>query len=449
MNVELSYHPHPAQLEIHKNRSRFRVVVCGRRFGKTTLAANELIVAALKYPGSLNWYVAPTYRQAKQIAWEILQKYCPAEAVAKKNEAELSLTLYNGSKIELKGADSPDSLRGVGVNFLVVDEVASIRNWDWLWQEVLRPTLTDVAGRAIFISTPKGFNHLYNLYLKRWSKDGPEDPDIASWVFKSSANPYLPKEELEKAKQELSPDYYAQEYEADFRKYTGLVYRDFSRETHVIAPFEIPQEWEIARSMDFGFTNPTVCLWIAIDHDDNWFIFHEYYEVGKHLDYVAGVINSHPLSRRVSVTFGDPSGAQEISDFSQRGIYITPATKDVGTSSLNWVRFKIEKVTEQLKKQYGHSLILPLDPPRYIPDAPRLFVFSNCLNTIREFETYRWRENAEGAVSDLNNPDQPEKANDHAMDALGYFAVSFKRMPDLDPLTINPPAEDAKWRIGE
>jgi phage terminase large subunit len=427
MKYDEVYHPHEKQLEVHRDRSRFRVLVCGRRFGKTTFAVNELIVNGLKEQRSINWYVAPTYRQAKQIAWSMLLHFCPKEIIAKTNETELRVELYNGSIIELKGADNPDSLRGVGINLLIIDEVASIRNYDWLWQEVLRATLTDTQGRAIFIGTPKGFNHFYSLYNR-----GQEEGEYKSWRFKTSDNPFINKEEIEKAKGELTPDYFAQEYEADFRKYVGLVYKDFNRETHIIDSFEIPTEWAIYRGIDFGSTNPTACLWIAVDGDDNWFISSEYYEAGQTIDYHAGRINADQFSQRVKQSFGDPSGAQWISEFATRGVYITPANKETGTSDQNWVRYGIGMVETKLKSIPGHS-VPPVQGGKPLLESglPSLFVFRDCENLIGEFEHYRWKEKTESQATDLNQPDMPEKANDHLMDALRYFACSYKKVGDV------------------
>jgi phage terminase large subunit len=368
----------------------------------------------------LYWIVSPTFRQSKQIHWRELQKEFPEGWVTDKNETELSFTLRNGSRIELKGAENPDSLRGVKLRGLVIDEIASIRNWDWLWSEVLRPTLTDYEAPAIFISTPKGFNHFHDLYLQ-----GQGLGSYKSWRFNSYDNPYIPKEEIDQAKKELTEDTFAQEYLADFRKFTGLVYKEFQREVHVIEPFNIPEGWQVFRGFDFGSTNPTVIVWIAVDGDDNWFIVSEHYATGGTIDYHAGICNSNPFSKRVAQTYGDPSGAQWISEFAQRGIYITSANKEVGTSFNSWVRFGIEKVAEKLKAIPGKNTA---SISRYNQTGEcGLYVFSNCINTIREFETYRWKEKGVSQAQDLNEPDVPEKANDHAMDALRYFAVSWTK----------------------
>ncbi|HEX9504119.1 MAG TPA: terminase family protein [Patescibacteria group bacterium] len=422
MNVKL----HVGQLEVAKDEHRFRIICAGRRWGKSVLSALIILQWATKNKG-LYWIVSPSYRQAKQIHWLQLKRLVPIAWIDKKNEVELSITLKNGSTIELKGAENPDALRGVKLRGLVIDEIASIRNWPWLWQEVLRATLTDYQAPVIFISTPKGYNHFYDLYNAGQTSQS----DYKSWRFTSYDNPYIKKEEIDHAKTELTEDTFAQEYLADFRKFTGLVYKGFQRELHVIDPFDIPESWDVYRCMDFGSTNPTTCLWIATDGDYNFFISDEYYTTNRTIDEHAGIINARPLSQRVTQTFGDPSGAQWIKEFEWRKIWITPATKELTQQFNSWVRLGIEKVAEHLKPTPGRSV--PIIQPRNMYTSsieqamPSLFVFSTCTNTIREFETYRWKEKSVREAQDINEPDVPEKANDHALDALRYFMVSYKK----------------------
>ena len=431
---------HEKQKEIFFDQHRFRVVCAGRRWGKSVLARIAVLDWATKNPGRY-WIVSPTYRQGKQNHWEGLQHEIPQQWVAKKNEVELSITLKNGSVIELKGAENPDSLRGVKLRGLVVDEIASIRNWSWLWQEVLRPTLTDYEAPSVFISTPKGFNHFYELY-----KQGQlSDSTYKSWRFTSYDNPFIPKGEIDEAKKELTEDTFYQEYMADFRKYTGLVYKEFDRAVHVIEPFDIPDGWLIYRAVDFGSTNPTACLWIGVDGDNNWYIIDEHYQTGETIDFHAGVINSKSLPGRVTSTFGDPSGSQWISEFAQRGIYITPANKETGQNQEGWVRFGIEKVAEKLKSVPGHTIGSLPSTGSSDAGMPSLFIFRTCTNTIREIETYRWKEKSVTQAQDLNAPEAPEKANDHAMDALRYFAVSYKKSSD-DYDDVNQGLR-SKWSI--
>src|SRR3990167_3056407 len=422
MEVHLS----PWQSKVWDDTHRFRIVSAGRRSGKSVLSQLQVVHWASQNPG-LYGIVCPTYRQAKQIHWQGLQHYLPRALVENKNEVELSITLKNGSQIQLKGAENPDALRGVKVRGLVIDEIASIRNWDWLWSEVLRPTLTDYVSPALFISTPKGYNHFHNLYEKGQGGES----NYKSWRFTSYDNPYISKEEIDNARRELTEDTFAQEYLADFRKYTGLVYKDFQREIHVIEPFDISESGGQGRyrGFDFGSTNPTAVLWIWVDSDENWFIYDEHYETGQTIDYHAGVVNGKS-KQPITATYGDPSGAQWIQEFAQRGIYITPANKEIGTNFNSWVRFGIEKVSERLKVLPGRVVQGVSGSLRSTSTQgePQLFIFNNCTQTIREFETYRWKEKSVTQAQDLNEPDVPEKANDHAMDALRYFAVSYKKL---------------------
>lgn len=224
------------QTEVWDDKHRFRVVCAGRRSGKSVLSQLQVLTWANENVGRY-WIVAPTYKQAKTIHWEGIQHYVPQKLVAKKNEVELSLTLTNGSVIELKGAENPDALRGVKVRGLVVDEIASIRNWDWLWSEVLRPTLTDYEAPTLFISTPKGFNHFWELYEKG-QRNG-DSHGYKSWRFTSYDNPYIKKEEIDHAKRELTEETFKQEYMASFEKHTGMVYKEFDRLIHVLEPFPI------------------------------------------------------------------------------------------------------------------------------------------------------------------------------------------------------------------
>jgi hypothetical protein len=208
LNVKL----HPRQYDVFNDVARFIVLVAGRRFGKTTLAVNKLFISALTTPKSINWYIAPTYKQAKMIAWKMLCEVVPIDLRKATNQSELSMTLHNGSIIELKGCDNPDSLRGAGVNFVVVDEFAIIPDAMDLWGAVLRPLLTDTKGKALFIGTPKGLNSFHDLYQKGLhNEDG-----FKSYLFQSIENPYIDPAEIKMAESGTLPAIFAQEYLCSF-----------------------------------------------------------------------------------------------------------------------------------------------------------------------------------------------------------------------------------------
>jgi hypothetical protein len=214
----------PLQREVFLHRARFRVIVAGRRSGKTRLELIETVLAAAESPGSNAWYIAPTYRMAKRIAWRDLLNMVPPEFMLEKNTTDLSMRLTNGSEIALRGADDPDSLRGDGLDFVGLDEFAWID--EAAWSEVLRPALADRQGRAMFTTTPRGFNWAYDLY-QQGLQDGKE---WHSWHWTTAESGFVPLEELEAARAQLAPQVFAQEFEASFENLAGRVYSNFSRE---------------------------------------------------------------------------------------------------------------------------------------------------------------------------------------------------------------------------
>jgi hypothetical protein len=213
------------QFRVFSSVERFVILVAGRRFGKTYLAVAKLIQTATSKAGSTSWYVAPTYKQAKMIAWKILKKHIPEEARSSCNEQELSIILKNGSEIALKGADNPDSLRGVALDLCVLDEFQDMD--PTVWSSVIRPMLATTRGRAMFIGTPKGYNHFYDMYMAANAK-------AANWIayhFTAYEGGYIPLDELLAAKNDptITEREFRQEWEASFENLTGRVFESFSR----------------------------------------------------------------------------------------------------------------------------------------------------------------------------------------------------------------------------
>ena len=212
------------QQSIFYDESRFKVAACGRRFGKSYLATYIILTKALQKQGNY-FFVAPTFQQARQILWEILKNKVRDKLAEKINESRLEITLINGSRISLKGADRPDTMRGVSLSGLVCDEFATMREPMAVGQEVLRPALSDQLGWALFISSPKGRDYFYDLSNEAKSKDG-----WMSWQFTTLDGGYVPESEVITARNELDERTFRQEYEASFESYDGLVARDFDRE---------------------------------------------------------------------------------------------------------------------------------------------------------------------------------------------------------------------------
>lgn len=209
------------QQTISNDTARFKVVAAGRRFGKSWLSINELAKHA-RYPNSRCLYVAPTYRQAKTVIWEELKSQLYAVKWIKRvNESDLTITLVNGSTIVIRSSDNRDALRGSKYNFIVLDECAFMDADTWF--SVLRPTLSDTGGSALFITSPDGRNWIYDL----WTAAGALS-DWSAYQYTTIEGGNVPPEEIEAARRDLDPKRFEQEYEAKFVSYAGTIFYAYS-----------------------------------------------------------------------------------------------------------------------------------------------------------------------------------------------------------------------------
>ena len=415
--------PHEGQKKLLESKARYKVGCFGRRGGKTTCAIITLLEHAFSNSDHTYWYIAPTFRQAKTIAWKFLIsriKLLPNSyrKRVKINVTELSVELPNGSVIELKGVERPDNLLGTGLDGVVLDEYATdIYGAYPIWKEIIRPSLSDKKGWAMIISTPRGYNHFYEMFDYA---DTSGDPEWAAFRLPSSINPVLSETELKSAKRELGEDLYAQEYDAEFRKRSGLVYTDFDRELHVIDKFDktlLSPKWSLELGIDFGANHPTAILYVLFNpQDDTAYVVDEYYEVGtntdKHIsaakaieDKWLGELRQH----RPRVRWGDNQAKQTIIDWNSQGYYVTPVIK--GKDS---VEHGISLVAKRLRKDM-------------VTGKPKLYITKNCPNTIREFENYAYVTADRGSAEEdelmrmaAKRKDAPRKIFDDAMDALRY-----------------------------
>jgi hypothetical protein len=195
----------PWQQEVFEDRARFKIVAAGRRTGKSRLAAWQLIIYGLQTNRGHVFYVAPTQGQARDIMWSTLLEL--AHPVIKTSHINnLQITLINGCTISLKGADRPETMRGVSLKFLVMDEYADMK--PSVWEQILRPALADQKGDAMFIGTPMGRNHFYDLYHYATLGD---DESYKAWHFTSYDNPLLDPDEIDTAKKSMSSYAFRQE----------------------------------------------------------------------------------------------------------------------------------------------------------------------------------------------------------------------------------------------
>ena len=211
--IVIPYTPRELQNELHTELDKYRwaVIVCHRRFGKTVMAINHLLRASIlcDKPNPRFAYVAPTYRQAKSVAWDYIKQFTNKIPNIKYNETELRCDLPSGARITLLGSENPDSLRGIYLDGCVIDEVADMP--ESVFPEVIRPALSDRKGFGYFIGTPKGHNMFYDLF-----ENAQQQPEWYSVVYKASETEILDAEELHQASQTMSADQYAQEFECSW-----------------------------------------------------------------------------------------------------------------------------------------------------------------------------------------------------------------------------------------
>ena len=240
--MDLNFNLHSRQLEVYKSEARFKVVAAGRRFGKSYLATVMLLLKALSSPKKTAkiWYIAPTYGQAEDIMWDMLMEI-GGDLIVAKWKNKLTVELVNGMKITLKGADKPDTLVGSGLWYVVLDEFADMK--PDVWEQSIRPALADNKGDALFIGTPEGLNHFYEVWLQGTKS---EFTEWESFQFNTLDNPIIDEGELQEAAMTMTKDMFAQEFEASFTAGGG---GELNTEDIVYLP-ECPEPGEIVMAVD-------------------------------------------------------------------------------------------------------------------------------------------------------------------------------------------------------
>lgn len=397
------------QSDIFSDDSRFRVVVAGRRFGKTFLSTAELLRQAIKGKNRNVWYVAPTYKAAKEIAWDMLVNAVPREYIAKSNETSLTLTLINGSNISLKGAEKPDNLRGRSLDFVVLDEFADMR--PEAWYEVIRASLSDRMGGALFIGTPKGRNHFYDL----WGKGTDQEDQWASFQYTTIEGGNVPQEEIEQAKRDLDERTFKQEYEAAFVNYSGIIYYNFKREESVRRIEDNGDTLHIG--MDFNL-DPMSAV-VAIKDGGNLSIIDEIIIFGSNTDEMVDEIQTRYAGRRC-IIYPDPASRQRKTSAGGRTDLSILQNAGFAVKVRNAhspIRDRINSVNARLKSADGER---------------HLYVDPKCKQVIKSLERHTYKEGTS----------QPDKDSgfDHMNDALGYL-VDY-----LHPIKRNiAPTQPTRW----
>jgi hypothetical protein len=384
-----------AQGAVFNSRERFRVLVAGRRFGKSYLSCIELLRGAIDKPGETFFYCAPTYRMAKDIAWKVLKQLVPKAWIKAKNETDLKLELVNGSTIELKGTENAMALRGRSLSGVVLDEAAFMD--PGVWFEVLRPALADKQGWALFISTPDGTaSWFYDLWCY-----AEEDPSglWKRWSYTTIEGGNVPAEEVEAARSQLDPRTFRQEFEASFENLSGLVAVNFSEDNIDKTVKDIP-ELTLYLGLDFNIDNMScVC---AVRVEDELHIFDEIVMVNSTTwEMVEAINEKFGLERRKDVS-PDPTGAAR----KTAGVGLT----DHAILRKGGIKVSSPRSPWKVRDKVNCVNTAVLDSN----DVRRLKIHPRCKETIKSLRTLTY---------DANGMPNKKLGVDHLFDALGYLCL--------------------------
>ena len=402
------------QHRISSSNKRFRVLISGRRFGKTYLAITEMMKYASK-PNQRIWYVAPTLKMAKDICWsqlkEVLNQFNWIEDI---NETTLTITIRKtNSTISLKSADLPDTLRGTGLNFLILDEFADIDKRTWF--EVLRASISDTLGSVLMCGTPKGYgNWSYEMFVK-----GKTDPEWDSFQYTTLQGGMVSEKELDQARSDLDQRTFRQEFEGTFENYAGAIYYNFHPIDSVVnKPIDYNKPFFIG--MDFN-TNPMSASVGQIEKD-KIYIVDEIVIYGSNTDEMCEEIRNR-YGYKIPITiFPDPAckqrktsagGRTDLSILQNAGFQVKVKNRHPA------VRDRINAVNSKLKDSNGNR---------------HIFVSNSCKFIIKGLQRQTYRE-------DTNIPDK-ESGFDHLNDSLGYMIDYLK------PLVVQmPKSRPTRWTM--
>ena len=392
------------QKTILSDDTRFKILVAGRRFSKTFIAINSLAKHA-RYPNKKCMYVAPTYRMARQIAWEDLKNMLRERNWIKKiNESNLEITLVNGSMIMMRSADNKDSIRGIGLDYVVIDEAADIPGLQETWQAVIRPTLSDREGDAMIIGTPKGKGFLFDLF-----NTGKTSEDWISWQYTTAQGGQVSEEELAQAKRDLDERTYKQEFEAGWVEFAGSIYYSFGDHNIITKSVPLQPGTPIQVAMDFNVS--PICSILAYKTHTGLHIFDEIEIYGSDTQEMCNEIRQRYPDQRF-IAYPDASGARRQTSsggLSDHIIIKNAGFKIICGSRNPPVKDRIASVNSVLK---ADNMRLTIDP--------------KCVKVINGLRKHTYKEGTR----------QPEKdgATDfsHFNDALGYMVyANYPVRPDV------------------
>ena len=409
------YVPHVGQEKLHfpEKQARFTVAVCGRRWGKSLSASKEIEIM-LNMPKTRSWVVAPTYGTAEKVFREVWHSVIQNRDEAKNlptrraSYKDMYIETSSGSIFEAKSADNPNSLVGEGLDLLILDEAAKQKKI--VWEMYLRPTLSDRKGKAIFITTPEGYNWVYDLYLKGQTDEEWLSFNSPSWENQFAYPLGLKDSDLIEAKRNLSPEVYDQEYGSKFTSFAGRVYT-FDRDIDM-GKFDYNPSFPTYCSLDFGYRMPAVGWFQTNMVEGHWhinIIDEIIHQENIKTDELVKLVRRRPYN--VQAYFGDPAGK---SVQGQSGLGDIEIFRRFGMS----IRSVRDRVSTNIASGVSHvrSFVENADGDRFV------HLDHKCKGLAEDFENYRYPEHKEG--TNLKPDPVKDGFHDHGMDMVRYFFIN-------------------------
>jgi len=430
----VDYEPHKEQWSFHNSKARFRVATCGRRFGKSTMAARDVVPKHVLQKDQMIWLVGPTYLLAEKefrVIWNdlIIKKKFGKDKRVKKGynvrTGDMHIYFPWGTRIEARSAEHPDLLVGEGLDHVIMCEAAKHKKETW--DRFIRPSLADRRGSADFPTTPEGFNFLYDLW--RFGRD-PSIPEYESWRFPSWSNTTVypggrEDAEIVLLEKTMDAEWFNQEIGADFASFVGKIFPDWDEFVHV-RPHVYRPEWKTYITFDWGYTNPLAAVEFQVSPDDRIFIWRVYYKSYKTVPDVAAEIASqeHPPGYHIDLGFGDPADPEAVvmmtTELSrhlrekgiQDGVQIwAPKNLKTDYSWLDGIMLMRQFMKADREVDHDEYGTPTLEPSYFVDPA--------CSPVIKEHSNYRSKE----AIKGRNVPEMGNKIEDHTIDAIRYALV--------------------------
>jgi len=403
VKIVIPYKPRDHQKEVHASLRRFNVLVCHRRFGKTVLCINELLKKAMQntLTRPRYYYLAPTYSMAKRTAWDYLKEYTSVLPNVQYHETELRADLPNGARIQLLGCERPDSLRGLYIDGVILDEVAQMP--PRLWTEVIRPALSDREGWMIAIGTPQGHNSFWDLYDYANHQD-----EWLARTYKASDTNIISEVELNEAKHLMPPEVYDAEFECSFDSAAiGSIYAkglELAEDEGRISKVPYDLSVKVDTFWDLGMADKTA-VWFVQQKGSAFHLIDYFEDSGEGLEYYASMLDekryrfgTHYFPHDASVReLG--TGVSRIETAQSLGMRTSIVPKLSIEDGINAVRMILSRCWwDHEKTKHG-------------------------LDALRQ---YRWATNERGEIK--NKPEH--NWTSHSADAFRYFAVGNNQSSD-------------------